>query len=481
MKRFTGMTLVIGAIFIAPSAVAGGPALADSADARTCFAETGAPARHACRRWARAVRGDAHQLLSGAARLEAAGRYAAAVNVYDEGLKVGVGRESLARRRALALSHLEERRRVRKPALADNVRVRRRIAAIKCLHLSAARNTAACRDVDQVDAAAGTEAVPNSAAAHPAVAASIRTNPETPGLPLSAVVVERLDLLITLREKGLIDGEEFARRRAGLLDTAFLSGSPAVADVAAAGPTRGIDAGGYHALVIGNNDYREFPRLVTAIRDARSVAELLRDEYGFRVSELVDADRYAIVSALSKLRTTLKEDDNLLIYYAGHGYLDEITARGYWLPVDAEQDNYANWLSTADVADALNGMRVKHALVVADSCFSGSLSRGAHGPVLTTVDERRALIERLLAKRSRTVLSSGGLEPVLDSGGGDHSVFARAFLDVLHENTGPLEASRLFTLLRERVVFDVDQTPEYAAIRHAGHQGGDFVFVRRSH
>ncbi|MEW8301219.1 MAG: hypothetical protein AB2712_20420, partial [Candidatus Thiodiazotropha sp.] len=60
-----------------------------------------------------------------------------------------------------------------------------------------------------------------------------------------------------------------------------------------------------------------------------------------------------------------------------------------------------------------------------------------------------------------------------------HSVFANAFLSVLQENTGILEGARLFSQLRSRVILAADQTPEYADIRKAGHEGGDFIFMKQ--
>ena len=191
---------------------------------------------------------------------------------------------------------------------------------------------------------------------------------------------------------------------------------------------------------------------------------------------LIDAPRYEVLKALATLRASLTEDDNLLVYYAGHGYLDEATNRGYWLPVDAEADNTANWISTSEITDALHALPSLHAIVIADSCFSGALTRVGRA----ALDERGALIRRLTAKRSRTVLTSGGLEPVLDSGSGGHSFFANALLGALSDNRDVIEGSQLFAELRQRVVLDGDQTPEYADIRNARHEGGDFMFVRRT-
>lgn len=76
-------------------------------------------------------------------------------------------------------------------------------------------------------------------------------------------------------------------------------------------------------------------------------------------------------------------------------------------------------------------------------------------------------------------MSSGGLEPVADSGGtGQHSVFAAAFIDVLLENKKVLDSTLFFSKIRHPVMVNSDQTPEYADIRRAGHEGGDFFFLR---
>jgi len=235
--------------------------------------------------------------------------------------------------------------------------------------------------------------------------------------------------------------------------------------------------GRFRALIIGNERYKDFPRLRSPLSDATAIAELLKREYGFEVNLLTNATRYQTLSALSQLRKEATGNDNVLVYYAGHGYLDEVTSRGYWLPVDAERESVANWISTNDVADALAGLQAKHAMIVADSCFSGTLLRGDASAAL---DERNALILRIAARRSRTIMTSGGLEPVVDDGDGKHSVFAEAFLGALSSNRDLLEAGRLFVQIRDHVAARATQTPQYGPIQSAGHEGGDFIFVRSS-
>lgn len=237
-----------------------------------------------------------------------------------------------------------------------------------------------------------------------------------------------------------------------------------------------LDFGTYRALIIGNNDYQHLADLKTAKGDAVAVAKILRTRYGFETELLLNATRADILNALADLRATITVRDNLLVYYAGHGLLDEVTGEGYWLPVDAERQRPANWVSNNDITSQLKAMTARHVMVVADSCYSSTLTRGAKAG-LRTMAERNQWLSRMAAKRSRTALTSGGLEPVLDAGGGGHSVFARAFLEALDENEDVIDGQSLFDRVKGSVVANADQTPEYETIRKAGDQGGDFVFV----
>jgi uncharacterized caspase-like protein len=244
-------------------------------------------------------------------------------------------------------------------------------------------------------------------------------------------------------------------------------------------PELAIDYGRYHALVIGNNVYRSLPKLESAVADARAVGSLLRAKYGYEVKVLENATRAVILDALAQYRVTLKGTDNLLIYYAGHGYLDKGAEQGYWLPIDADRDSPANWIANNDLTVAVRTIGAKHVMLVADSCFSGTLLRAPGMPVSRGSPERLEWLKRMATKKARVVLSSGGVEPVLDGGGSGHSVFAKVFLDTLSDNESVLDGQTLFDRIKRPVALNSPQTPEYSDIRQAGHDGGDFLFVRR--
>jgi hypothetical protein len=234
-----------------------------------------------------------------------------------------------------------------------------------------------------------------------------------------------------------------------------------------------IDYGRYYVLAIGIDEYEKLPRLKTAVSDARAVASLLESAYGFEAEILSNATRQDVIRALSRYRDKVGPRDNLLIYYAGHGWNDNEAGLGYWLPIDADPDDETNWVSNAKITSILRAMQAKHVMVVSDSCYSGTLTRGIQvgrkGP---------AHIERLASRRTRLALTSGGNEPVLDGGGGLHSVFANALLRSLRENESVLDATTLHAQIREPIMRDSEQTPQFGPIQRARHEDGDFLFVR---
>lgn len=241
-----------------------------------------------------------------------------------------------------------------------------------------------------------------------------------------------------------------------------------------------IGTGRYYALVIGNNNYQHAPKLKMAEADARAVVSMLQERFGFTAKLKLDATRQDILSEINNYRRTLEADDNLLIYYAGHGYYDREVDRAYWLPVDARLEDNANWISADDITGNIRGVPGKHILIVSDSCYSGTISRDL-GLAYGEPSARDRFLQKMMAGKSRTLMASGGNEPVLDGGGSGHSVFARAFLTALEQtDKDAFTATEAFRdFVQERVAGGASQTPEYNPLRNSGHESGDFVFIRK--
>ncbi len=244
----------------------------------------------------------------------------------------------------------------------------------------------------------------------------------------------------------------------------------------------GLDLGRYNALIISNQNYKTLSPLKTPHADADALAKLLRSDYGFKVTMLRDTNRAGTLDALDQLVEKLTPNDNLLIFYAGHGHLDSATGEGYWLPVTASPKRRSEWISNSDITDTLRATVAKHVLVISDSCFSGTLSRSAAAG-LNVGSDKRDYYKKLATRASRTALSSGGLEPVDDGGSSGHSVFAGALISALRRNNEPiLEAESLYTQIKRPVALNSSaiQKPQYSDVRATGHDEGDFLFAKRN-
>lgn len=242
-------------------------------------------------------------------------------------------------------------------------------------------------------------------------------------------------------------------------------------------PWRSERFGQYQALLIGIDGYRRLPpkdQLPTAINDAKAVAQLLLKRYGFNVKTMSNATRATIFNELRRLREELTANDRLLLYYSGRCHVDENGKQGYWWASDANPADRASWIATAEISDQLKVMKAVHVLVVADSCYVGVAPY--KGSTRKQDESRDSWLRRLSRTRSRTVLSSGTLQPVPDPVGADHSLFATAFLKALRENDAVIDAATLFLTLKPTAPAG---TPVYYAIDTRNDDDGDFVFVPR--
>ena len=243
----------------------------------------------------------------------------------------------------------------------------------------------------------------------------------------------------------------------------------------------------YHAVVIGIDDYdstsaHEWESLKTARLDAEGIADVLQRDYGFSVLRLLDreATRGAIISALDHL-LDLTPNDAVIVYFAGHGFYDKALDEGYWIPSDARKRasrRYAkeDWIWNVMIAKMLNASPARHILVIADSCFSGSLFRGE--PMEDGKTDTH-WYQRALAKPSRYLITSGDMEPVLDTGG-QHSIFARELLNFLkYTDQDVFSASDMGLAIRQKVSTLTGQMVRMGPLATSSDAGGELVFVRK--
>lgn len=269
---------------------------------------------------------------------------------------------------------------------------------------------------------------------------------------------------------------------------------PEVAEVAYRGggdPLKGLNVSGssdemiignYYALIIGIDSYTgEWMPLDNAVNDAQAVEELLKDKYKFDAFHTLyndDATRASIITELEWLVENVQPEDNVFIYYSGHGQYKESLNKGYWVPADATANSTAQFISNSDLQTFLGGIKSNHTLLVSDACFSGDIFRG--NTISVPFEDSEKYYTEVHNLSSRQAISSGGIEPVMDGGEDGHSVFAYYFLKALRNNDAKFfDASQVYDSIKIPVTNNSEQSPQFQSVKNTGDEGGQFIFISK--
>lgn len=251
-------------------------------------------------------------------------------------------------------------------------------------------------------------------------------------------------------------------------------------------PVLPIKVGNYRALIIGNDDYskagKSWPHLKTAVSDARAIKRMLLENYHFSDVRLIEnASRREVLLALQSLSRRVLTNDNVLVYYAGHGYMDDETGTGYWVPVDAKGRDHTTFLRNSTIRDELTQIasRARHTLLISDSCFSGSLLRSGRRGLPPDMNSDK-YYKKVAMKKSVQIMAAGGVEYVDDDyKASGHSPFTYFLVNELKTNDRPLlTLSELSTNVEKAVANNVEQVPESGVLHGAGDELGEFVFIK---
>lgn len=229
----------------------------------------------------------------------------------------------------------------------------------------------------------------------------------------------------------------------------------------------------FYAVLIGVDTYKDskIPTLSNPTKDATNLRDILTKRYTFDKENVVllkNPSRAELLIALGNLRKKITEEDNFLIFYAGHGFWDKDISQGYWLPSDAEKDNRANWISNGDLRDNIRGIKSKHTLLISDACFSGGIFK-----TRAILDDAPPSVNEVYKMTSRKGMTSGTLTEVPDE-----SPFLKYLVKRLSDNNQKyLPAESLFSSLKTAVINNSKQVPQYGEIQDAGDEGGDFIFI----
>jgi hypothetical protein len=286
----------------------------------------------------------------------------------------------------------------------------------------------------------------------------------------------KVDKNITLTE-GINQIELVAENKDGLKTSEFREvhvGTTALADASKLGRKD-------YALIFATDQYDNWKQLVNPIYDARTIAGSLEKTYGFKTDLVENPTREQV---FLKLREYAEKKfnplDQLFIFFAGHGFYDDVLREGFVVPREALPDDpgRTSYIRHSELRSSINNNPCEHIFLVMDVCFGGTFdeSVASRGDVDGAYAEasQSEMIVRKLQFRTRKYLTSGGKEYVSDGIKGSHSPFAKQFIDALEStggNDGMLTLNELMTYIEK-----LKTAPQFGKFG-ADQQGSEFVFV----
>ena len=257
-----------------------------------------------------------------------------------------------------------------------------------------------------------------------------------------------------------------------------------VMKVEEAGPVYEITArnGKDYALLFAGDEYLEWGNLVNPVFDAEAIAQELEYSYGFQAEVIKNPTQEDIFSALRRYaERTYNEEDQVLVFFAGHGYFDDVFGEGFVVANDSKKDDPGriSYISHNRLRTIIDNIPCEHVFLIMDVCFGGtfdpliaSADRGEDFGEITKVE----FIQRKMRFTTRRFLTSGGKVYVSDGIPGRHSPFARKLLEALRNyggKDGILTMGEIYNYI-ERI------SPEPRSGEFGKNEpGSDFIFIAR--
>ena len=237
-----------------------------------------------------------------------------------------------------------------------------------------------------------------------------------------------------------------------------------------------------YAIFFATDKYDNWGDLVNPVFDSHTIADELKENFGFEV-EVIENPTPEMVfeKILEYSQKTYKPQDQLMVFFAGHGHFDEAFGEGYIVATNslANDPSRTSYISHNRLRSVINNIPTQHTLLVMDACFGGTFDpRIASARALTSYEsDDKEMLARKLSYKTRRYLTSGGKENVSDGIPGEHSPFARKFMEALKSKGGD---DRILTLTEI-----MSQMERIKPTPRAGEFGdneslSDFVFVAKT-
>lgn len=227
-----------------------------------------------------------------------------------------------------------------------------------------------------------------------------------------------------------------------------------------------------HLFLIGINKYKHHTNLESCVKDCNDFKDILIEKFDFELSnvyELYDeeATNKRIQDAFRAYIKKLTTDDNLVIYFSGHGEYDEVTNTSYWVTTDSS--DYTHSINNQQIVSFIDNLKCKHVFLISDSCFSNNL--------LLSGSFKK--IDEYFEKQSRWALTSAYSE-AKDSDSFSNTLFCEKILEFLESSQKDFRVSELSDFVKNKFEINEFQSPQASPLKINSHKGGEFIFKIKS-
>ena len=237
-----------------------------------------------------------------------------------------------------------------------------------------------------------------------------------------------------------------------------------------------------YALLFATDQYDNWADLVNPVDDAHSIAKVLREKYGFETEIVENPNLDDVFIKLAEYgHRKFKPQDQLLIFFAGHGYFDENFGEGFVVAKNSLQNDKAKttYISHNRLRGVVSNIPSEHIFLAMDVCFGGTFdpviarTRGMEGD---DASDKEFLV-RKLSRRTRKYLTSGGKEYVSDGIPGKHSPFTLKLLQALTDGGG---SDHILTLSELKAYIEKLKSEPRMGSFGDDKPDSDFVFVAKN-
>lgn len=237
-----------------------------------------------------------------------------------------------------------------------------------------------------------------------------------------------------------------------------------------------------YALIIGINSYKKASPLEYACNDAQEIKDILIDNFKYKEENIVllldiQATKDNIMNRYMEFIRKTDYNDNVIIFYAGHGYTEMSSTGdvGYLIPYDADTENLYTLIRWDDFTRNTDLIKAKHVLFIMDACYSGlAITR-------SSMVGKNRFLKDMLMRPVRQVLTAGKANETVSDGNGpvpNHSIFTGHLIEALKGRAkteeGLISANIVMSYVYRKVSNDTysQQTPHYGYLNG----DGDFIF-----